>query len=197
MKFVGKCVTITLNVYQSVKNYGILCVCLSVCSVCRFSSFLLHCMWLLTRYFQVSKSLTCECRLVSSCRWADLHVCAWVLVRKSSPKADWLHHLSLLCPVISLCNSNKCHTMGKGLALTNYSRHSQFALSPDALDEPSVALFCYLGQWDELKHHARFIAVHLFFCVVVTSNITLSPTQKIYLLKPVKTELLWAGCQLR
>lgn len=48
--------------------------------------------------------------------------------RRLCPKADWFHHLSLLCPVISLCNSDKCHTMGKGWALTNCSRHSQFTL---------------------------------------------------------------------
>lgn len=48
--------------------------------------------------------------------------------RRLCPKADWFHHLSLLCPVISLCNSDKCHTMGRGWALTNCSRHSQFTL---------------------------------------------------------------------
>lgn len=60
-------------------------------------------------------------------------VCVWwtresARERRLCPKADWFHHLSLLCPVISLCNSDKCHTMGRGWALTNCSRHSQFTL---------------------------------------------------------------------
>lgn len=41
-------------------------------------------------------------------------------------EADWPRHLSSPCPVISLCNSDKCQAMSRGWALTNCSRRPRF-----------------------------------------------------------------------
>ncbi len=71
----------------------------------------------------------CMCVCVCLSRW----------MRKWYPKADWFHHLSLLCPVISLCNSDKCQTMSRGWALTNCSRHSPLT-SPHTRTPPPDTL---------------------------------------------------------
>lgn len=64
---------------------------------------------------------------------------------KLFPRAEWFHHLSVPCPVISLCNSDKCQTVGWEWPLNNCSRPSQFTFLLNAPHEPSITFWCYSG----------------------------------------------------
>lgn len=96
-------------------------------------------------------------------------------------ETDWTRHLSLLCPVISLCNSDKCQTASLGWALTNGSRQPRFTprhclclltpplipnsgtvwkwrefITPTCLEE----IFCFLRRWARSQNPAQIQSVN-------------------------------------
>ena len=153
-------------------------------------------MW--SKTLQIQSSVTHKSSpLVYEQSFVCVRVCVWKLY----PKADWFHHLSLLCPVISLCNSDKCQTMGRGWALTNCSRHPQFTLPPlDTPDELSVT-FSYSGQWEHWKRHAAFTCFTKNSFLLrrgEPSEIIYVPgSAEIYLLKQAQMAILLSGWELR